>query len=191
MVQLMLGWHPAGIEDNHLSAKVIISYKWKRTRYSFHTHFILISLKNLKWAEFLWLYHADVHTLLLSFGISTKRQCIILRSHHNLGLISVIIGKGSLERPEQRELQLKGSTVSVRNLFTSQNVCHCSGAAPVFTIMLFLTRCRLFMLAFQGVICFYNIAGTHNRYDCWTRAGAARFFWELQKGEHPKHADLW
>lgn len=27
MVQLMLGWHPAGTEDNHLSAKVIISYK--------------------------------------------------------------------------------------------------------------------------------------------------------------------
>lgn len=35
MVQLVLGWHPAGIKDNHLSAKVIISYKQNRIRYSF------------------------------------------------------------------------------------------------------------------------------------------------------------
>lgn len=27
MVQLMLWWHPAGVKDNNLSAKVIIPYK--------------------------------------------------------------------------------------------------------------------------------------------------------------------
>lgn len=50
MIQLMLGWHPAGTEDNHLSAKVIISYKWNRIRYSlvtfhmFHLDLVKISL---------------------------------------------------------------------------------------------------------------------------------------------------
>lgn len=47
VVQLMLGRHPAGTEDNHLPAKVIISYKDDIPPSGF-SHFILTDRKSLR-----------------------------------------------------------------------------------------------------------------------------------------------
>lgn len=152
-------------------------------------HFTHISTW-LAWKISSWQNFSDFTMLLLSFGISTKRQCIILRSHHNLGLISVIIGKGSLERPEQRKLQLKGSTVSVRNLHIPKclPLLRCRTSVHHYVIS---DKAQVLYVCFPGSDLFIEHCRNPQQIRLLNESRSSKIFWRAAKGRHPKHTDLW